>query len=244
MGRFPYKGIGEFPICNDVRGVDSHIRQEGTLKIVEKRKKKDVKKGLTTAAKDLGEKIIEPLKEAPKGKRYLTFDVSTNATGWSVWRLEEDWSATYEKGGSIRPKGKNAPERFPGMASGIVSIISDTVPDFIVSEQMFIRQSFDSIEYPLKLHGIEEYAASIAGIPDYPIVTSTWRSMCGFPSNLDIGKMKSPMSKKEKDAYYKKLSIAFAGNVPDCIPEDDNHADATCIGFAVAKIIQACIKNN
>ena len=138
-------------------------------------------------------------------------------------------------------KRRNGERPFPEMANGILSIISEENPDFIISEQMFFRKSFDSIEYPLKLHGIEEYAASIANIPDLPIVTSTWRSVCGFENNLTLGKKKN-MTGKEKDAYYKTSSIRLSSDVTQKEIIDDNHADSICIGYATSLIIKNIVQ--
>lgn len=202
-------------------------------------KQKGIK--LTKAAKDLGMEILKDQENQIQGKTFVAFDISTSGTGWTFWKLRKNGTAVYQDGGVIRPNGETAMDRFPEMASGIIKVISGKVPDFIVSEQMFIGKSFDSIEYPLKLHGIEEYAANVAGILDVPIAISTWRSLCGFLNNLEIG-TNQRMTKKEKDAYYKKTSIQMAGKITGLEIRDDNHADAICIGFAISKILKTYIQ--
>lgn len=197
---------------------------------------------LTDASNEIGKKIYERTGGKLSGKKYVTFDISTSGTGWAFWKLRKNGTAVYQDGGVIRPNGETAMDRFPEMASGIIKVISGKVPDFIVSEQMFIRKSFDSIEYPLKLHGIEEYAANMADILDVPIVTSTWRSLCGFKSNLQIG-TDANMTKKEKDAYYKTSSMNLASNVTNVQITDDNHADSICIGYATSLILQNYVQN-
>jgi len=203
-------------------------------------KQKGIK--LTKAAKDLGMEILKSQGKELQGKTFVTFDVSTQGTGWSHWKIKKNGEVTYLDGGVINPKGKKAKDRFPKMANGIINVISGKMPSFIVSERMFIRKSFDSIEYPLKLHGIEEYAASIAGIPDVPIVTTTWRNLCGFLNNLEIG-TDQQMTQKEKDKYYKLTSMRLAGALAGFEITDDNHADAICIGLAISKILQYYMQN-
>ena len=198
-----------------------------------------MEKKLSKASMEIFNAIWKRFHGNVQGKTMLTFDISTSGTGWSYWRFQKNGKITYLDGGVIKPKGKTAKGRFPKMASGIIEKISEKNPDLIISEEMFFRKQFASIEYPLKLHGIEEYAASIAGILDLPIVTSTWRSLCGFKSNIDLGyREKDSMTEKEKETYYKDMSIQIARTFTNLPITDDNHADSICIGMAVSKIIQ------
>lgn len=130
------------------------------------------------------------------------------------------------------------------MAAQIVQTIVDQEPDLIFSESMFLRKGFRSIEYTLKLHGVEEYAAYMAGIPDQAIGVATWRNLCGFPSNLNqLPPEFNHAAPNGRSRYYKQRSMELAGQITGTDVSDDNYADAVCIGFAVSKIFQKMGQN-
>lgn len=156
-----------------------------------------------------------------EGEHFLSLDISTVRTGYAVYRIEKELCICTESG-VICGKGRNAKERFPNMAKQIVEKICTKNVSCVVAEGAFYRKSFSSIEYLLKLHGIAEYCAFMLGIPFQKMVTTAWRSECGFPRNFD----------KEGNLNFKELSKNFASTLLKRSVSDDNEADAVCIGYA------------
>lgn len=185
-----------------------------------------IEKSQNKKTKDNSKKnIFEKYKNS---KKWISLDISTTGTGYSIYERTETGECQILKSGVIRKQGGKAKDRFPEMAKEILNIIVESGAEIILAEGVFFQKGLRSIEYLLKLHGVAEYAAGLIGIPYEIITTATWRSKCHFPCNL---------TKEKKD--YKQLSLLFATELCGKEITDDNQADAICIGYAFFQIISS-----
>lgn len=150
-------------------------------------------------------------------QRVLALDIATKKTGWSLFV-----NGKYKKSGIIEAKGKYAKDRFPVLATQIEQLIQTTKPTEVGIEAAFVKKNPATVEYLFKLQGVAEYTALNLHAEVTSWVTTKWRSVLGFPNSLHT---KGPID-------FKELSIKKAKEISGKEPEDDNEADAICIGAA------------
>ena len=151
----------------------------------------------------------------------VSLDISTSSTGYAVYEKDVLISS-----GVIQPKGKLAKDRFPGMVHTITDVLEQNHPSKIIVEGFFCANSFASVEYILKIHGVVEAWAAMNGVNRVVLSPSSWRKTLGFPTS----KKGQPKGTARKEA--KQMSILFAGNLLDRAPISDDEADAICLGYA------------
>lgn len=156
-------------------------------------------------------------------QRILAFDIATRKTGWALFV-----NGKYKKSGVLEAKGSYAKDRFPDLATQIAKLIQNSKPTEVGIEAAFVQKNPSSVEYLLKLQGVAEYEALKLGASVCSWVTTKWRSLLGFPNALHT---KEPID-------YKQLSMEKASLIAKKVPQDDNEADAICIGAAHVASLQ------
>lgn len=151
----------------------------------------------------------------------VSLDISSSSTGYAIYEKNQLLTS-----GVIHPDGKLAKDRFPEMIQQINKILNDAHPSEIIVEGFYCANSFASVEYILKIHGVVEAWAVMNRVNRIVLPPSSWRKALGFPTS----KKGQPKGAARKEA--KQMSILFAGNLLDRAPISDDEADAICLGYA------------
>lgn len=151
----------------------------------------------------------------------VSLDISSSGTGYAIYEKDK-----LTNSGVIHPKGEFAKDRFPEMVKQINTILEQNHPSKIIVEGFYCANSFASVEYILKIHGVVEAWAAMNGVSRVVLPPSSWRKTLGFPTP----KKGQPKGTARKEA--KQMSILFAGNLLDRAPISDDEADAICLGYA------------
>ena len=149
----------------------------------------------------------------------VSLDISTSSTGYAVYEKDVLISS-----GVIQPKGRLAKDRFPKMVHTIADVLEQNHPSKIIVEGFYCANSFASVEYILKLHGIVEIWAIDHNTEYKVLAPSSWRKTLGFPTKKGTA--------REKRNEFKTAGILLAENILGRPPICDDEADAVCIGYA------------
>lgn len=166
--------------------------------------------------------------------KLLSLDISTTNTGYATF---ED-IILLQSGAIYVPTVEKelADTRFYPMGTSILSIIRRISPDVLVVESSFMKKVYNSIEYPLKLHGLIEFECHKQNIIYRRMTPASWRSKTGVTAPKELkGDAKRKALKKDSI----RVASLFAGR----IIETDDEADAINIGVGYLIKYGAEIKN-
>ena len=162
------------------------------------------------------------------GGRVLSFDIATERTGYAV--LE---GGRVVESGVLTAAGRLASDRFEKMADGILGVLRRTSPGICVAEAPFSGKNRQTAVYLNRLHGVLEYGCAKEGAKYCSFAIPSWRSEMGFPNNI----------RKPAGVDFKALSKLAAEGIVGRGVEDDNEADAICIGTAYLRRAGSVKKN-
>lgn len=171
---------------------------------------------------------------ASQNIRILAVDQARNC-GWSVWDYDE--KKLLASGVLKYGAGLSFEEMIPALTRDLWAIINDYVVDAVFFEDTQYQMNIDSFKKLCWLQGAMILWLSENDMLYEIIPPSRWQGFCnarGRSSSEIKDKIKSSSQTKKKG---KALTIEYVYESYGIETDDDNQADAICIGFYVVNNI-------